>query len=121
MMTDITTEDQVATLVDQFYDGVFHHPGLSPFFKNIDYPTHRPRMISFWNFVLLDKAGYTTQVWDAHAHMRIQPELFDEWVRLFCDTVDSLYAGEIAERAKLRAKTLGWTFAEKMKMKLEHE
>ena len=120
-MIDIVSEEQVAILVDKFYDGVFQHPGLSPFFKNIDYPTHRPRMISFWNFVLLDKAGYTSQVWDVHAHMRIQPALFDECVKLFCNTVDDLYYVEIAERAKLRARTLGWTFAEKMKMKLEHE
>lgn len=121
MMADITTEKDVAYLVERFYDQVFQHPGLMPFFKHVDFASHRPKMIAFWNFVLLDKAGYTTQVWDAHAHMRIPPALFQEWVSLFCNTVDTYFAGEIAERAKLRAKTLGWTFAEKMKSKFDEK
>ena len=121
MKTDIVTEEQVSMLVDAFYEQVFQDAQLSPFFKHVDYPTHRPKMIAFWNFVLLDKAGYTTQVWDVHAHLRIQPELFQTWVNLFCNTVDTLFEGEIAERAKLRARTLGWTFAEKMKSKWDHE
>ncbi len=114
-------ESDIEDLVDAFYSKVFLHEGLSPFFKHLDYPTHRPKMIAFWSFVLLDKPGYTTQVWDAHAHMRIRPALFQEWVNLFCAIVDERYSGEIAERAKLRAKTLGWTFAEKMKTKFEDE
>jgi hemoglobin len=121
MMRDIALEEDVEALVDTFYGKVFLHEGLAPFFKHLDYPTHRPKMVAFWSFVLLDKPGYTTQVWDAHAQMRIQTELFQEWVNLFCVTVDEMFEGEISERAKLRAKTLGWTFAEKMKTKFEDE
>jgi hemoglobin len=121
MIRDIASEEDIVALVDSFYRRVFIHEGLAPFFKQVDYPNHRPKMVAFWSFVLLDKSGYTTQVWDAHAHMRIQPELFHEWVNLFCITVDELYEGEISERAKLRAKTLGWTFAEKIKTKFEDE
>jgi hypothetical protein len=87
----------------------------------------RTRMLTFcsicpWcDFALLDIPGYTTQVWDAHAGMRIAPPLFDHWVNLFVTAVDELFEGEIAVKAKVRAQTIGWTFKEKMKAKLDHE
>lgn len=118
---DIETENDVAILVDAFYNKVFQDGVLAPFFAHVDYPTHRPKMIAFWNFALLDLPGYTTQVWDAHANMRIAPPLFDHWVNLFVEAVDETFEGEVAEKAKLRAKTIGWTFKEKMKAKLDNE
>ncbi len=121
MKHDIQTADDVALLVDAFYDKVFQDAVMQPFFAHVDYPTHRPKMIAFWNFALLDIPGYTTHVWDAHAGMRIAPPLFDHWVNLFVSTVDELFEGEIAVKAKFRAQTIGWTFKEKMKAKLDHE
>ena len=118
---DIETGNDVAILVDAFYNKVFQDGVLAPFFAHVDYPTHRPKMIAFWNFALLDIAGYTTQVWDAHANMRIAPPLFDHWVNLFVEAVDETFEGEVAEKAKLGAKTIGWTFKERMKAKLDNE
>ena len=114
-MRDITALAEIELLVDTFYQKVFSHPELSPFFKHLDYRTHRTKMIQFWAFVLLDEPGYTTQVYDKHALMRFDPGLFDTWAMLFCQTVDSLFKGPTAEQAKTRAKTLAWTFSEKFK------
>jgi hypothetical protein len=47
--------------------------------------------------------------------MKFDPTLFQIWVELFCKTVDDLFVGDLSEQAKLRARTMGWSFAEKFK------
>lgn len=114
MKHDITTPEDVALLVDEFYSTAFSDELLSPHFEGLDFPAHRPRMIAFWEFVLLDKAGYTTNVFDKHTHLHIGKAHFDRWVKIFHETVDRLFEGEKANDAKLRASTIGWTFGNKM-------
>ena len=74
-----------------------------------------PKMISFWAFVLLDEAGYKTDVTEKHMKMRLKKEHFDQWLLLFNETVDTLFKGEKAELAKQRAFLVGWTIQSKMK------
>ena len=73
-------------------------------------------MIQFWAFALLDKPGYTTQVFEKHQHMRLDQTHFDRWVTLWTNAVQARFQGPVSEAAIQRAKLLGWTFAEKMKM-----
>lgn len=112
---DILSETDVALMVDRFYEKAFADEKLAPHFKGLDYPEHRPKMIAFWAFVLLDKPGYTTNVFDKHRHMTLDKTDFDRWLHLFNETVDQLFDGEKARDAKFRASTIAWTFAEKMK------
>lgn len=114
MKHDIQTPDDVALLVDEFYGKAFQDELLAPHFEGLDFPAHRPRMIAFWEFVLLDKAGYTTNVFDKHAHLNIGKEHFDRWVVIFHNTIDALFEGDKANDAKMRATTIGWTFGNKM-------
>ena len=114
-MSDITTEHDIEVLVDQFYDAVVLDEILAPFFLRIDFTHHKPKMIDFWAFVLLDQPGYKTNVFDKHTHLHIGPEHFTEWVNLFHQTVDDLFEGDKANDSKLRASSIGWSFGEKMK------
>lgn len=113
-MTDITTKEDILTLVDQFYGKVLKDEILFPFFNHVDFERHKPKMIHFWSFVLLDDAGYTTDVTKVHMNMRIKKEHFDRWIELFNATVDTLYKGEKAELAKQRAYLIRWTLESKM-------
>jgi hemoglobin len=113
-MDDIRSEADITLLVDTFYSRVLQNEILAPFFANLDFEAHKPKMIFFWSFVLLEKTGYTTNVFDKHIHMPLKREHFNEWVHLFHQTVDDLFVGEKANDAKFRATTLGWTFGEKM-------
>lgn len=114
-MTDILSSEDISHLVHSFYERVLNDPLLAPHFKQLNFQEHMPRMIHFWEFVLLDKPGYSTNVFDKHRHMPIDTTHFNAWVSLWHSTVDDLFLGEKADQAKLRASTLGWTFAEKMK------
>ncbi len=114
-MKPISTKEDIQLLVDTFYSAVLNDELLKPFFSHVDFDTHKPKMIHFWSFVLLDEPGYTTNVFDQHVHMPLKDEHFDRWLSLFNQTVDQLFEGEKANDAKLRAATIGWTFKEKFK------
>jgi hemoglobin len=114
---DITTKQAVELLVDTFYRRVLQDEVLAPFFKNLDFKAHMPKMVHFWSFVLLDEPGYTTNVTDKHMHMPLSKEHFDRWVELFHTTVNELFKGEKAEMAKQRATLIAWTIQNKTGVK----
>jgi len=113
-MKEITTKQDVELLVNSFYNKVGKDELLAPFFKHLNLEKHFPKMIQFWSFVLLDEAGYTTDVTAKHLKMNISKEHFDRWILLFHETTDELFVGEKAKLAKERAVLVGWTIASKM-------
>jgi hemoglobin len=114
MKRDITTKEDIEILINTFYDKVVKDELIGRFFKHLDFSMHLPKMIHFWSFVLLDEAGYTTDVTKVHVNMRISAGHFDRWIALFNTTTDALYLGEKAEMAKQRAFLMRWTMESKM-------
>lgn len=113
-MKEIETRADLEFLVDQFYGKVLKDALLSPFFKHLDFEHHLPKMVDFWEFVLLDASGYTTDVTKVHMHMRLGKDQFDRWIQLFNATVDTNFVGEKAKKAKERAFLIRWTIESKM-------
>lgn len=113
-LRDITSKNDIEILVDKFYDNVLKDDLLSPFFSQLDFDHHKPKMVHFWSFVLLDDSGYATDVTQKHMSMRLKKEHFDRWISLFNITVDTLHSGEKAELAKQRAFLIRWTIESKM-------
>ena len=111
---DIASKEDIYLLVNTFYDKVLKDDVLSPFFQRLNFQAHLPKMYHFWSFVLLDEAGYTTDVTQKHLHMPLKKEHFDQWVFLFNGTVDELFVGEKAELAKQRAFLIRWTIESKI-------
>lgn len=114
-MKDITTKNDIDFFVNSFYDDVLKDELLAPFFKHLNFEKHLPKMIHFWCFVLLDDAGYTTDVTQKHMNMPIQKEHFDRWIVLFNATIDRSFIGEKADLAKQRAFLIRWTIESKIK------
>ncbi len=112
-MKTITSKADIELLVDTFYTAVLKDEQLAPFFAQLNFVEHLPKMVHFWSFVLLDEPGYTTNVTEKHLHMKLNKALFDRWVELFHATVDQLFEGEKAQLAKERATVLGWTMGSK--------
>ncbi len=114
MKKDILTKEDIVLLVDVFYDRVLQDKKLAHFFAHLNFEEHKPKMVHFWSFVLLDESGYTTNVFDKHANLHANSSDFNAWVSLFHSTVNELFEGEKAEAAKFRATTLGYTFGSKL-------
>lgn len=111
---EIEQKSDVELLVNSFYGKVLQDELLKPFFAKMDFDRHKPRMIHFWCFVLLDEPGYTTDVTKMHMHMPLEQVHFDRWLALFYETVDEFFAGEKANLAKQRAMLVGWTLKSKI-------
>lgn len=114
---DINSKADVELLVRTFYAGVIKDPEIGHFFTHVDFEAHFPRMFAFWNFILLDEAGFTGNVFDKHVNIGIESRHFPVWLRHFRTTVDSLFAGEKAELAKTRAELIAYTFDSKLSKK----
>ena len=73
-------------------------------------------MYRFWQTVLLDEHTYMGSPFIPHAQLPVSKEHFDGWLKLFYTTVDKLFAGEKAERAKWQ----GSKMAEMFQYKIEY-
>jgi len=113
-MKDIEKSEDIVLLVNEFYTLILKDELLSPFFKNLNFDHHLPRMVNFWEFVLLDKSGYTTDVTAVHMKMHLAKEHFEQWIKLFNQTVDSKFIGPKADLAKQRAYLVGLSIESKM-------
>ncbi len=109
-MSDIGSSEDIQRLVGTFYRRLVIDPLIARFFEGLDLDHHLPRIRAFWEMVLLDKPGYTTNVTEVHLrlHQRIPMEKahFDRWLELFRGTVDELFAGPNADEAKMRALSI---------------
>jgi hemoglobin len=104
-------EQQLATLVDRFYEQVRVHPELGPVFNAAidDWPEHKRLLTSFWSSVLLGTRSYRGQPMAAHRPHPIRPEHFDQWLALWQKTADSLLAPEHAALAREHAEKIGYS------------
>jgi hemoglobin len=113
MKKDIVSRDDIIKLIDSFYGNVKNDPKIGPIFSDIvkvDWDAHLPVMYSFWASVLIGEQTYNGNPMSKHiALSKITPmtvEHFDTWLSIFHSTLDSLYEGEIATLAKLRATNI---------------
>jgi len=113
-MKQLETAEDIHQLVSAFYSKVLQDDLIAPFFEQLDFAAHLPKMEQFWRFALLSEAGYTTNVTDKHMQMPLQKPHFDRWLLLFNQTIDELFVGELAAQAKQRAAVIGWTINAKM-------
>lgn len=117
-MPDILTETDIKLLVDSFYDKVNADALLAPVFNefaHVDWPAHLPRMYDFWSSLLLHTSRYQGQPFRKHIPLPIDGAHFDRWLILFHRTVDELFAGPVAEEAKLRARSIAYVFESRLR------
>jgi hemoglobin len=115
---DLEDSAAVSDLVDAFYERVLQDPTLAPVFidvAGIDLDDHLPRIKAFWRKMLFGEPGYGRNMVarhaSIHARFRFERRHFDRWLALFHETVDSLFAGPGAERAKALATRIARNLA----------
>ena len=123
-MNDIRNESDVQLLVNTFYNKVKSNTLLNPIFENvakIDWDHHLPKMYDFWTSILLGKSVYKGNPIPKHVDLnfrvKLTPELFNQWLMLFLETIDELFSGSKADEAKVRAQSI----AEIMRQKIDQD
>jgi hemoglobin len=110
MKKDIANKEDIILLVNTFYDSVKENSILGYIFNDvakIDWQTHLPKMYTFWGSLLLAEHSYEGNPMEKHITLSkittMSETEFSEWLLLFTKTVDTLFEGETANEAKLRA------------------
>ena len=112
---DLVDRADVEALLRRFYDRVLIDEVLAePFaelrFEGLD--AHIPVMCDFWETVLFRAGRYRGSALTVHRiiHRRtpLSGKHFVRWLTVWRDTVDAMYRGPAAERAKVQAARIAW-------------
>lgn len=114
---DIKDLSDIQLLVDNFYDKVRADDLLKDIFDNViqdRWVKHLDKMYRFWQTVLLDEHTYHGSPFPPHAQLPVSQQHFERWLKLFYETVDSLFAGAKADRMKWQGERMAEMFHSKI-------
>lgn len=114
MKNDINTRTDIEKLVNDFYGKVQNDQLLGPVFSHVDWPHHLPIMYDFWSSMLLGDQSYRGNPLQKHLPLPIEGKHFDQWLKLFTETVNENFVGDKAEEVKMRAESIAGIFQLKL-------
>ncbi len=96
----IPTRDDIARLVDVFYDRIQTDPILGPVFNPAvhDWPAHKATLVQFWASVALGSREYRGNPMAAHRPHPILDEHFGHWLALWRQTAHEVMDDAQAEQ-----------------------
>ena len=110
---DIATREDLLQLLHEFYGHALHDEVIGHFFTQVihlDLEKHIPVIADFWETILLNGTNYKKNAIIPHIHINqlspMEEKHFQRWLWIFNQTVDRLFEGETAEKAKQRALSI---------------
>ncbi|WP_158837483.1 group III truncated hemoglobin [Polaribacter sp. L3A8] len=109
-MKEIENREDIYVLVTTFYDAIRKNDLLGPIFNHHlskeQWPPHLEKLTDFWVTALLGDVCFKGS--PSKAHLKVDKFLnhtmsqvhFGKWLEIWFTTIDFLYKGEIAQRAK---------------------
>jgi len=113
-MMVLETRNEIKILVDKFYEKVNQDSLLAPVFAHVDWPHHLPVMYNFWASMLLGEQSYQGNPFQKHVPLPLKADHFDQWLKLFVETVDENFEGDRAQEVKDRARSIARVFQHKL-------
>lgn len=113
MKNDIQNRADLLKLVTVFYTKLLADPAINYLFaevvnKGIDH--HLEVLVDFWEHMLFQQDTYRKNAMQPHLELHARSPLtathFDTWLTYFHQSVDELFEGDIAFRAKERATSI---------------
>lgn len=122
-MKNLETREEIEFLVNRFYDKVKTDQTIGYFFNdvaNVDWNHHLPKMYAFWETLLLGNISYKGNPMAAHFPINeiraMEKKHFDHWVKLWTDTVNENFQGEMADMAIYKANNIANLMSHKMEI-----
>ncbi len=103
---DLYTEEEISTLVREFYAKARKDPSLGPIFEEhvIDWDAHFIQMINFWSAQLRGTSRFRGAPMPKHIALPdLSAKLFERWLGLFKQTTRELGNAALEEHANLIA------------------
>ena len=113
-MADIESRADVRILIEKFYEKIRQNDEIGHFFNESisDWDAHFEKLTDFWESNLFFKSTYGGNPKLAHIQVdqafgkSISNYHFGIWMNLWFETIDELYCGEMANRAKTNARKM---------------
>ncbi len=109
-MKDIETRDDLTDLMTAFYSVAVSDKLIGHHFAEVDLAEHIPVTVDFWEKTLFARPVYYGNTLAVHQTFNeknpMPPEHFARWVEVFVASIDRLFAGEMADNAKQRARMI---------------
>ena len=114
MKADLKNRDDIKKLVISFYTKVRKNEEIGYFFNNSikDWEAHFEKLTDFWESNLFFTGTFQGNPALAHVKVDLSHENsiteyhFGIWLNLWFQTIDELFAGEMAERLKHNARKM---------------
>ena len=119
MQHQTITRENIRIMVDRFYSKILKDELLADFFIeklgdemiSDEWQEHLGKLTDFWASIALGDTAYSGQPVKPHMHMKgLQRETFEQWLKLFFETVDRLYAKDAADIFKTRSEMIANNF-----------
>lgn len=114
-VADLADRADVEALLHRFYGRVMLDDTLGdPFneLRNTGLDSHIPVMADFWETALFRAGLYRGSALHAHRRVHARTPLdgrhFVRWLTVWNETVDEMFRGPIAERAKIQGTRIAW-------------
>ena len=117
MKKDVSTIKCIQLLVDTFYGQIRKDELLADIFNDKiqdRWPEHLEKMYQFWQTVLLEEHTYNGSPFLPHAKLPVDVSHFERWLSLFNTTINSLFAGPVADKAKWQGERMALLFQSKI-------
>jgi hemoglobin len=122
-LNDITDRGDVDRLIARFYERMMVDDVIGYIFTHyakINLDTHLPIISDFWETILFEAPVYKRGPKAMNVHIDLAKKVplrkqhFTRWLYLFHQTIDELFAGDRAEKAKERANSIAETIQKRI-------
>jgi len=121
-LRDVASKDDLERIIFQFYKVAIKDEHIGHYFTDVvqlNLELHLPIIVSFWESSLFRIGSYSNDTLEVHRMINTKHAFkavdFDRWLTLFNQTIDQLYAGNIAETMKTRASSIAMVMQLKLK------
>jgi len=125
MQAQEITQENIRTLVMTFYAKIIKDDIVGPFFiaklgddmSNEHWVTHLETIVGFWSSLALGKPKYNGNLFLPHTKLgQVKRETFEQWLKLFAQTLDEVYIEAIAVKFKERSIIIAGNFMRNLRI-----
>lgn len=113
------THENIRMLIMNFYAKIINDEIVGPFFiaklgediQSEIWQTHLETIIGFWTSLAFGQPKYNGNLFLPHTQLgQLKRETFEQWLKLFAETLDEVYIEGIAEKFKERSRLIARNF-----------
>ena len=102
MNKEIKSVGDIRLMVDVFYERARKDELLAPIFLQIkDSTPHKEMLYQYWESQIFGDTSHQDEPFPDHISLMFTTQHFIRWLRLFLETIDSMYSGLVADQAKV--------------------